>query len=109
MTLYGLITCMFKLHSVPAVTETCGMYLKETCSISRQCFHLQLPQVTHNAVYLKAAGKTGLSTRGTSILCLSQRALENKLAMWLHFPEVQAEFTGCSKGLKNTLLAAVGK
>lgn len=82
---------------------------KEGCSISRQYFHLWSPQVTHNTVYLKAAGKTGPSTEVTSTLCLFQTGLENKLAMWLHFPEVQAEFTDCSKGLKTASLTSVDK
>lgn len=109
MTLYDLITCMFKLHSVHAVTKIHGTYLKEICSVSRQSFHLRLPQVTRNAVYLKAASKTGPSTKVTSIRCFSQRGLGNKLAVWLHLPKLHAEFTDCSKGLKNTSLTPVGK
>lgn len=77
---------------------------KEGCSVSRQYFHLWSPQVTRNIVYLKAAGKGGPSTEVTSTLCLFQTGLENKLAMWLRFPEVQAEFTNCSKRLKTASL-----
>jgi len=76
---------------------------KEGCSISEQYFHLQSPPVTRNTVYLKAAGKTGPSTEVTSTRCLFRTGLENKLAVWLHFPEAQAEFTDSSKGPKTAL------